>query len=836
MRLTSGAPEDEELVDLEVEQRHASRPSLPMLLLPAVAMWCGIRIARALCWQAYVAGGGTLGVLRSAIGDFASALEPRVLILAAALAVALVLLGRTGRRRGAHELPRRWASVSQRIVRREAKESIVTAAALVASGLALGLIVGSLCYSHLSSSISLFPSHVSKCRMVVTDDASAGDFGATSTAVVYSEDGIALNVKVGWNDFDPLPLGSECMVYGDVHLLDDSSGSEYRYSQLIGASFRPRKVEDISWAPTFRGLFGALRFKAGKLFGRFGGDGAALLSGIVLGNREGVGKLGLDDPFRLTGLAHLLAVSGSHLSIIIAISTLALSRMRLPKGAAIAILAAACISYLGLTGLHESAIRACAMSLAANIAWLAGRRRHSLSALTLAVVAMLAIDPPCAYSMGFALSVMSVFGLCVFTPLVAEWLESLSPRLLRKAASPLAMALTAQTCTAPVAIPAFATLSILGPICNLLAAPAIALLLGFGMLSLLAAAIFAPVGNALIGAACILAEGFCAIVRFIASLPLCAIPFSRGGAELAFIAMALGAAVWIAWPLPSRRSKSILAAASAALLALGTVVALWPSPPRLVALDVGQGDAILVSDGSTRLLVDTGREDSKLLAALSRNGAYSLNAVLITHFDEDHCGSLSALDPTVSVDAVLVADGCLDCEDPKAMSTLKTADGLAREGIFELAFGSRIRLSDHLEFEMIWPTEEVDGCDNEDSICLLMRYDADLDGVPEIIALLTGDAESEQLESMVASGLGSIDILKVGHHGSAASITSELAEKLGPKASLISVGEGNTYGHPSYRVIDALVSAGSEVLRTDLQGDIVVTLTQNGAAITYDGR
>ncbi|MCR5845773.1 MAG: DNA internalization-related competence protein ComEC/Rec2 [bacterium] len=836
MRLIAEALGDEELDDLEVEEHHAARPSLPLLLLSAAAMWCGIRLARALCWQAYASGGGVLIVLQSAASDLVSVLEPRALILAVALAVALALLGRIEWRRGAHELPRQRANVSQRIARREARESILTVVVLIVAGLALGLIAGSLCYSHLSSSISRFPTHVSKCRMVVTDDVSSGDFGATSTAVVYSEDGVALNVRVGWGDFDPLPLGSECTVYGDVHLLDDSSGSEYRFKQLIGATFRPRKIEDVAWAHSLQGLFGELRFKAGKLLSRFGGDGAALLSGIVLGNREEVGKLGLGDPFRLTGLAHLLAVSGSHLSIVIALSTLALSRPRLPKGAKVAILAAACISYLGLTGMHESAIRACAMSLAANVAWLAGRRRHSLSALTLAVVAMLAVDPSCAYSMGFVLSVLAVFGLCVFTPLVSEWIESLSPRSLRKASTPLAMALTAQACTSPVAIPAFATLSMLGPFCNILAAPAIALLLGFGMISLLAAAIFAPVGNVLLGAACLLAEGFCAIVRFIASLPLCAIPFSKGGAELACIALALGAAVWIAWPLPSRRSKGILVAALAALLGFGAVAALWPSPSRLVALDVGQGDAILVADGGVRLLVDTGREDSKLLAALSRNKAYSLDAVLITHFDEDHCGSLSALSPTVPVEAILVADGCLSCDDPKATSTLRTADGLAREGVFELSCGSRIKISEHIELEMIWPTEEVDGCDNEDSICLLMRYDADLDGEPEITALLTGDAESEQLESMVASGLGSIDILKVGHHGSAASITPELAEKLGPKASLISVGEGNAYGHPSYRVIDALVSAGSKVLRTDLQGDIVVTLTQKGAAITYDGR
>lgn len=126
---------------------------------------------------------------------------------------------------------------------------------------------------------------------------------------------------------------------------------------------------------------------------------------------------------------------------------------------------------------------------------------------------------------------------------------------------------------------------------------------------------------------------------------------------------------------------------------------------------------------------------------------------------------------------------------------------------------------------VVWPAELEDEGGNADSVCLVVEHGA---GDEVYRALLVGDAESEQLaEIMEREGLEDVDIYKVGHHGSKAAITPEQAAALNPAVALISVGEGNDYGHPAPSTVDALEAAGAKVFRTDLAG-IVCCNFRNG--------
>lgn len=250
-------------------------------------------------------------------------------------------------------------------------------------------------------------------------------------------------------------------------------------------------------------------------------------------------------------------------------------------------------------------------------------------------------------------------------------------------------------------------------------------------------------------------------------------------------------------------------------------------------MDVGQADAILVSDSASTLLVDAGLDD-RVAAALSRNHVRHLDAVVLTHLDEDHVGGLDDLVGVCSVGEVYVAEGVAKLMGEELTSTVERLCG---HGPCELAYEDIISCGGFTA-RVVWPRQPVEGSDgNADSVVLSVLYDV---GGRSLSALLTGDAEKEQTGEILAFGdAGDIDLLKVGHHGSAVSVSAEQAKALSPEVSVASAGKNNRYGHPRAECVDALESAGSRFLCTIDAGDVIVypgasgprVSTQRGALI-----
>ena len=254
----------------------------------------------------------------------------------------------------------------------------------------------------------------------------------------------------------------------------------------------------------------------------------------------------------------------------------------------------------------------------------------------------------------------------------------------------------------------------------------------------------------------------------------------------------------------------------------------------ICVMDVGQADAILVADGSSTLLVDAGL-DGRVAAALSRNHVRHLDAVVLTHLVEDHVGGLDDLIGVCSVGEVYVAEGVANLMGEELRAAVERLCG---HGPRELGYGDVISCGGFTA-RVVWPREPVEGSDgNADSVVLSVLYDV---GGRSLSALLTGDAEREQTgEVLTAGDVGDIDFLKVGHHGSAVSVSAEQAQALSPEVSVASAGEGNHYGHPRAECVEALESAGSRFLCTIDAGDVVVypgatgprVSTQRGALIS----
>ncbi len=300
----------------------------------------------------------------------------------------------------------------------------------------------------------------------------------------------------------------------------------------------------------------------------------------------------------------------------------------------------------------------------------------------------------------------------------------------------------------------------------------------------------------------------------------------------AVLSGALCIGLWARWPRVSIGGLS--GTAAAAVLALFVLrLPLGMPTDAIVMLDVGQGDAFLVRSGANALLIDTGNQDSLLKAALARQRVGRLDAVAVTHSDDDHCGSLSVLGDVAPASALLVPEGLPDCSC-KACSELMAAartEGLA-DALVELSPGDTVRCG-KFSITVLWPERLADDGGNADSLCLLASWDGDGDGAAEWTALFTGDAEAEQLDQLTdklpASG---VEVLKVGHHGSKKSLDASLAERLSPKVALIGVGEANRYGHPSQNTLDFLEKTGCATYCSDESGDVVVAFSEDTLTVS----
>ena len=632
---------------------------------------------------------------------------------------------------------------------------------------------------------------------------------------------------------------------------EDEWGRSSRVQGVCG-TVRAFRVEERGFGGGLSGMLTGFREKAlAALLCEDGADAPrAVLAGVVCGYSPAAREAGLDKEFAACGASHMVAVSGSHLVLIGAMAEGVLSRARMRRAARFVAHAAFTGLFVLFCGSPPSAVRAWFMSLASSGSELAGRRGHGLSSAAAAGLVMTLLRPTCAGDLGFLLSMSCVAAIGLFgayakhvvlvtagTPTAPRALPPAARAALRSlrrsSLDAISLTLVCQIGTIALTVPAFGTFSVVAPAANVPLSLLFAPTACAGALAVAAVPIpwLRPI---LLGIAELPATALVCVLKMISLLPVTSVCVDVDPGALLAATVAAGIALLIFWPGVSRRA--LLGMCAAALLVLGASDVRWRyfAPARICVMDVGQADAILVSDGASTLLVDAGL-DNRVAAALSRNHTRHLDAVVLTHLDEDHVGGLDDLVGVCSVGEVYVAEGVAGLMGDELKSTVERLCG---HGPRELGYGDVISCGGFTA-RVVWPRGPVEGSDgNADSVVLSVLYDV---GGRSLSALLTGDAEREQTGEVLATGdVGDIDFLKVGHHGSAVSVSAEEAKALSPEVSVASAGEGNRYGHPRAECVDALEAAGSRFLCTIDAGDVVVypgatgprVSTQRGAMIS----
>lgn len=566
------------------------------------------------------------------------------------------------------------------------------------------------------------------------------------------------------------------------------------------------------------------------------GDHCAVLQALVCGYTVAYDGTFAKQEFTACGLAHIVAVSGAHLVIVGGIVGILLRALRLPRGVCAATQCALMLFYLVLAGIPVSAVRAFVMAVIAQVSYFARRRNAGLAALGGCVGGMVVFDPVLSVSASFALSALSTLGIALFGSLASSWLMRICgalPEILRDA---LALTFASSLLAQPYSCALFSQLPLVSPIANAFAAPLVAPVCATGILAALSCVFFPAFEGVLVGAAQIGSKALCSVVSWCSGAPYASVPVVVDELLALAVSAMLAGLLWRWWPAPPKRIRWSLAFSCAALLVAAFVgVPILISSAQgdeLVMLDVGQGDAFLIRSKGASLLVDTGASDALLRSALARQGVRSVDAIVISHADDDHCGALASLRGTVSASRVIVARDALSCPCEKCADLRSDAFRVVgEEGLCGVEIGDSLAVG-AFDLQVIWPERFVEEGGNADSLSLLLTYPGTERESPTLSALLVGDAEAEQLDRMMEEkALDGIDILKVGHHGSRNALTPEQVDKLDPALALVSVGEGNRYGHPATEVLDLLGEAGTTVMRTDERGDVSCRFSSEGIRV-----
>jgi len=555
----------------------------------------------------------------------------------------------------------------------------------------------------------------------------------------------------------------------------------------------------------------------GRIDTLFRGD-APLVRALLIADERAIDPA-VRDRFAVSGIVHMLSISGLHVAIIaMAVELLCrIARLR-PAAAGIATLAITA-AYVAVIGLPAPAVRSGIMLGVRSVCRMIQRPTSPWAALALGAAAPLAVAGT-VLDLGYQLSVLGMGALIASGALGTRCIPKGWTGTRRSLAHTLLTSLVACAASAPLVAWSFGRVSLIAPVTNILATPVIAVL----QPTLFLAVVLSPVHalGALVADAC---HPMLRVLDLIAtagaSVPYAALTVAP---TLATAVLAGCASIALLVACVSRAPARAIALALCAL-SIAAWRPLWPAGTgemELHAIDVGQGDAIALRTPAGRwVLFDAGRDwtggdagRATVIPYLRRRGGDVVLFVL-SHPHADHVGGgasvIAALHPAAYWDGAYAGTST-----PYRASLVAAQAGhvgwrRVHPGDSLVVDGVRLHV---LAPDSAWMVGLKDP--NAGSVVVRADYGS-------VRVLLMGDAEKGEEERLVAAYGEDLraDVLKVGHHGSNTSTTPEFLALVHPRVALISVGAGNMYGHPSASVLKALTAAGAAVMRTDLEGSIV---------------
>ncbi len=580
-------------------------------------------------------------------------------------------------------------------------------------------------------------------------------------------------------------------------------------------------------------------------------QGAAIVLAVLIGDRAGL-SADVEARMQRAGTYHVLAISGGNIAVLAAIVLALVGRIGLaPRPRAIVV--------LGVLALYAAAVVGGASVARATLAaavYLSARaldlRTPAINAVAVTVALIVVASPLAVVDVGFWLTILASIAILSHAEPCARWLVARLPAGLPRPAAWLAgeaallagATVAAEGAVGPVTAYAFGQATLAGLVLNFAAVPLMTLVQGAAIVLLAAAAIHPVLAVVPAAVARWAAAGIVGSASLVDVVPWSS--WTLAPPPL-WLAAAVVGAWWTMWRVRGRRVRVLVAAVwigGVAAIGMGRVPegmlldaaqrdvpcrapALPPGAAwlRLIALDVGQGDATLIRfpDGRT-WLVDAGgtlagsRFDigARIVApALRAQGVRALDALLLTHGDADHVGGAAGLIPLIP--PARVWEGVPVAGLP-VLDVVRRAAATAGAEWGAVAAGRQARVAgvDVRVLNPPAPDWERRRPRNDDSVVLELRFGA-------VSLILPGDI-GPAVEATLADALApsALRVLKAAHHGSRTSSTAAFLDAVHPAIVLASAGRANRHGHPDPAVVARVRERGAALYRTDRDGAIAV--------------
>ena len=572
---------------------------------------------------------------------------------------------------------------------------------------------------------------------------------------------------------------------------------------------------------------------------------AAAIFAMLFGGYEGI-RPELLEAFTVTGIVHILSVSGSHITLMAGTANIVGNLLHLPSGATAVLATGVIVLYSLLAGAIPPVIRSALMGILTLLALTLGRERDAQHILGLTALGLLLYSPLWLFDISFQLSFGATAGLLYLAPPLRERLRQRLPVFV---ADSLAVTIGAQLSVLPIIAWYFNVLSLSSLLANLLIAPIVEWIIVAGLLAGLAASLVPLLGKLIFLLSSVVLGVVYELSRWVAALPGSQIympTFSWWGVILYYMGLC-----WLAM-VEENRDRLLVGFGGRYLLDKGQKLGYtkgWLSVCLLVTMavlfgcwqlwgnnkemqvhfiDVGQGDsALVITPHGRAFMVDTGgvREGSYDIGSrvdvpyLLHYGVKQLDYIFLTHAHDDHAGGVRGILPKIPVGAIGIGhEGAGDY-----LQVFGTGEaGKIKKLLVPLQEGSNIEL-DGVRIEILYSPEsrqvqasQLKATGNEFSNLIRVSYG-------EASFLFTGDLVAEQEKQVLANGINvASTVLKVGHHGSRTSSSQEFLTAVHPGWAVISCGYNNSFGHPHKEILNRLANCTeAEVLRTDKQGAVV---------------
>ncbi len=563
-----------------------------------------------------------------------------------------------------------------------------------------------------------------------------------------------------------------------------------------------------------------------KLSVLYSPDDTAFMQALLLGDKSLLNGTTFLKNMAVTGVSHVLAVSGMHVVFLIGFLNLLIKRRRTASLIGIPII----LLFMAVVGFSPSVTRAGILQIFVLSAPLVRRESDSITALSAALLLILLFNPYAVTGAGLQLSFAATVGILLVSPKLYEVLCRLLPgksrgvrRFLRAAAllvfAGISSTVGALILTVPLVAVYFGYVSIIAPLTNLIIFWAVAAAFCGGMVSCIFGFVFLPAGATIAWIVSVPVKFVTGTVNLLAGIPFASLYTTNRYVIywLMYIYLLAVLFVLLRGKWGETLLPSCLASVSLCAVLLMTAVSADTRPFRITALDVGQGQSVILTSDAYTAVADCGGNGHQNAGDLTAEyveslGRTRIDLLILTHFHDDHAGGVPELLERIRVDAIAMPDPAISdgsfSNEIIALAREKNIDIILVDSNLSVSLGSSV-------IQLFAP---IGGADENELGLSILFSSGDSD------ALITGDMSAVVERRLISAvSLPDIEVLIAGHHGSRYSTSVELLAAVTPEIAVISVGD-NSYGHPSQETLDRLRQYGIAVYRTDLMGNVSVSI------------